>query len=498
MTQPYAIGLDIGTGSAKAIAINISGKIIAASQFFYPALSPQPGFSEQDPEQIWTTFVQCIQTIILQLKEAPAIISLSSCMHSLVAINSEGKPLTNLITWADTRSEAIAEQLRQSTEGKSMYHNSGTPIHSMSPLCKIIWLRENEPDVFNQAALFISIKEYIWHRLFTVYEVDYSIASATGLFHIEKLAWNRAALTLAGIAVNQLSTTVPTHFLRSTLHTSIASQLTVPPNVPFCIGASDGCLANVGSYALRPGIAAITIGTSGAVRLANPAPIQNYEAMLFNYILDEHLFICGGPVNNGGNIIQWTLQYFSDIPSPGKEEYTLLFDTIEKLPAGAQGLLFLPYLYGERAPVWDEKGCGVFFGIKAHHTKAHFLRAAVEGVCYSLLHVLEIVEAATPVIQINVSGGFIHSDTWMHLLADVTGKKLALVQTEDASAVGAALFGMKHTTMIEDYFSLQPGTEIFIEPDWDNHHIHKKNYSIFKTLYGTLKETMHRLHHLNH
>ena len=177
-----------------------------------------------------------------------------------------------------------------------------------------------------------------------------------------------------------------------------------------------------------------------------------------------------------------------------KKNYTDFFKNIETIPAGCQGLLFLPYLYGERAPVWDEKASGVFFGIKSFHTNAHFLRAAVEGICFALKNILEIIEASTQSIeQINVSGGFVNSPTWMQILADVSGKKICLVQTEDASSIGAALLGMKAIKLIHDYASLNPGIDTVIFPNEKNHVAYEKNYSVYKKLYEPLKKLMHEL-----
>jgi len=372
-------GVDIGTGSTKAVAINTEGKVIAVSQSYYPTISPQTGYSEQDPEIIWQAFVKCINEIIVKVQPVPITVSFSSAMHSLVVMNHKNVAITPLITWADTRSEKIAEDIRKSANAEKIYKATGTPIHSMSPLCKIKWLKENEPQIFTEAFKFISIKEFIWFRLFTTYQVDYSIASATGLFNIETFEWNQPSLQLCGITKSHLSEPVPTDFIGKVLDPSIADILHIPADTIFCIGASDGCLANIGSYAIKEGIAALTIGTSGAVRIASARPIDNYSAMIFNYVLDKNTFISGGPINNGGIILKWLFQTFLNIKDPSESDYEAFFKIIETIPAGSQGLLFLPYLYGERAPVWDEKASGVFFGIKSYHTNAHFLRAALEA-----------------------------------------------------------------------------------------------------------------------
>ncbi len=493
--QEYFIGIDIGTGSTKAIAINSNGKIIADSQIYYKTLNPQPGYSEQDPEIMWKAFVSCIKKIIDSIKYPPVSISFSSAMHGLIAVNEQKKPISNLITWADTRSEKIAEQIRKSKEAKSIYKTTGTPIHPMSPLCKVIWLRKNQPSVFKNAFKFISIKEFIWHRLFDVYEIDHSIASATGLFNIKSLKWNKASLKLCGINSGQLSEAKPTNFIRKNANASMINSLSLSAETSFCIGASDGCLANLGSYAMDKGTAALTIGTSGAVRIASNKPVYNFKEMTFNYLLDDKTFICGGPVNNGGNVVQWLFKSFLNTEKPSEKDYENLFIQINSVPAGSRGLVFLPYLYGERAPVWDGKAGGVFFGIKPFHTQAYFVRAVLEGICYSMNQVLQIVESSTSKIEkLIVGGGFIHSKTWMKILADITGKTLLVFETQDSSAVGAALLNMKAMKMIKNYSSLKPTINQIIKPDLEVHRKYEENYTVFKNLYPALKDSMQKIY----
>jgi gluconokinase len=171
---------------------------------------------------------------------------------------------------------------------------------------------------------------------------------------------------------------------------------------------------------------------------------------------------------------------------------------IETVPAGSEGLIFLPYIFGERAPVWDEKSSGIFFGIKSSHTNSFFLRATIEGICYSMKQVMEIVESSTnKIVQLNVGGGFIHSKTWMQILADITGKKLAVVESEDSSAIGAALINMKALKMIEEYDSLQPKNDFVVQPDLENYKIYEKYYAVFKNMYKPMKDLMHQDYQVN-
>lgn len=490
----YILGIDIGTGSVKAVAVNSHGESVDEDQRSYGISAPKLGYHEQDPEEIWSAFIAVCKGIIKKMDAQPMAVSLSSAMHSLIPVNEKGDPLTPMMTWADNRSAEIATRLRTTKEGVDIYKATGTPLHAMSPLCKIIWLRENEPALFQKVYKFISIKEYIWHKLFAEFVIDHSIASSTGLFDINQLTWNQNALKLADITESLLSAPVPTNYSKKyqNVNTSATADF-LPQGTLFVSGASDGCLANLGSAATKPGIGAITIGTSGAVRIASNKPLPNEASMTFSYILDEKTFICGGPVNNGGVALQWWLKN-SGAQQLSSDDYQNFFNEVAKVPPGAKGLLFLPYLTGERAPIWNSESCGTFLGIKLQHTRADFSRAVLEGICFALKDVLDAVEEnAEPVVQINVSGGFTKSAIWVQTLADITGKPMAVIQTDDASAVGAALLALKKIEKQADYPALDTSDQKIFKPDMHNNAIYNQLFAIYKQAYQDLKSTMHKL-----
>jgi len=493
--EDYILGIDIGTGSTKGIGLSLKGKVLASAQHHYLINEPQPGYSEQDPELIWEAFVQCVNEVTTNLGYAPAAVSFSSAMHSLIAVDEKGAPLHPMITWADTRAEKFTSELRTSAQGEAIYRQTGTPIHPMTPLCKLMWMKENDTDLFHKAAKFISIKEYLWYKLFNAFEVDYSLASATGLFDIVKLQWSEEACQLAGITADKLSKPVDTNYTQKALMPYAQKLLGIPANTPFVIGASDGCCANLGSHVTGAGTAALTIGTSGAVRITGNSPVYNFGAMTFNYLLNHNTYVSGGAVNNGGIAVDWLLKKFLNIGKPTDEDYKDLFKAINAVPAGSEGLLFLPYLYGERAPIWDANSSGAYLNIQPQHSQQHFLRAGLEGICFALNDVVNTLEnASANIAQISISGGFISSATWVQTLANVTGKKLVVQQTEDASAMGAIYIAMQQ---------LFPDTELphlpdaqVIEPDAQSHAVYAKMFPLFKKVYEDLKGSMQVLNGL--
>lgn len=489
----YILGIDIGTGSTKAVAINQKGEALFTTQASYPTVSRKPGYSEQDPELLWHALAKCLNAMLDHFKQQPSGVSLSSAMHSVIAVDTSGNALANMITWADNRSAAIANRIRLSAEAEMLYKKTGTPLHTMSPLCKIIWLKENESELFEKTHKFISIKEFIWHKLFNVFEIDHSIASATGLFDIETLSWNDNALLLAGISRDKLSVPVRTEHQRKGIQPSAKVLTKISEDVPFIIGASDGCMANLGSFATDPGVAALTIGTSGAIRVGNTKPTYNFNAMNFNYVLDDKTYISGGPINNGGIILKWYIQTFLNKDLSAEGSYENILNQMDTIAPGADGLIFLPYLLGERAPIWNSDARGVFFGISNRHQQAHFTRAVIEGITMALYHVADGLEhSGLSINQINVSGGFVRSKAWIQILANIFNKKVCLINPEDASALGAAYMALKSLAVISSYDALMPEHITTFLPEPEVHQRYKKNFSTYKKIYENLRELMAR------
>lgn len=489
--KPYVIGVDLGTGSAKAIAIDGDGAIIDTAQMAYPTLQPKSEFQEQDPELIWHAFTKCIRAITSRMGDEPVAIALSSAMHSVIPVGQKGEALMNMMIWADNRSAGIARRIHGLAIGKSIYEECGTPIHAMTPLCKIVWLREHAQDIYSRTAKFISIKEYIWFRLFSKFEVDYSIASATGMMNISGLAWHNDSLITAGIRKDQLSDLVNTNHQRQCTSNALTTLMGISERTVFVIGASDGCLANVGSFATEEGEMALTIGTSGAVRITRKRPMLNFKAMTFNYRLDESTYVCGGPINNGGVALKWYAEKLLGKKLVTAKDYTVLLEALKKTMPGADGLIFLPYILGERAPIWNSDACGIFFGVRAHHEEMHFTRAVVEGISTSLYDITyNMIEAGLDIGQINVSGGFVHSEDWLQLLADMFGRKVCLINTADASAIGAAYLSMKHLGMISDYQQLMPREIRSFAPQPENMASYRKLFLRYRTLYEAVSPLM--------
>lgn len=496
MNEDIYLGCDIGTGSVKVVARTLPGAIVNEAQVFYEVSHPEAGYAEQDPETIRLAFIDCLKQIVKKLPRSPVAIGLSSCMHSLILLDKDGHVLYPMITWEDTRSYKIARRLSASSTGKYLYRQTGTPVHSMSVLCKIAWLTQKKRALIRQTAKFVGIKEYLWHAMFGVYEVDYSIASATGLFNIHNLAWDPKALAFCGIRADQLSDLVPTTFVRKHPVPAFLKHTLLPAGMAYCIGSSDGCMANVGSGIDQSKKAALTIGTSGAVRVTRTKPMADFKSMIFNYVLDENKIVSGGAINNGGNVMKWLFKTFLGTEQPQHADYDDLEEHIAAISPGCDGLLCLPWLTGERAPVWDEQASGIWLGVTRTHTKYHMVKAALEGICFTLKMILISIEKASgPISELHISGGFIQSASWVQTLADIMQKELMIDSIADASSVGAAMWAQHALGVLPSAAASQKPR--MIHPDRLLASSYEKQFRIFRTLYNKTSEDMHALRQLS-
>jgi gluconokinase len=500
----YIIGVDIGTTSTKSIAFDLSGNVLIRKNIGYPVYNPEPTWSEQIPDEIFDAVLNSIREVVEEnnLQENRLLgVGFSSAMHSVIAVDKQGNNITNCIIWADTRSKEYAEYIKKSKVGHDIYMRTGTPVHPMSPLCKLLWIKDNMKGVYENAYKFISIKEYVLYKLFGEYIIDYSVASATGLFDIYDLKWNKNALDLIGISAEKLSMPVSTTYSIKGLKEEYSSSLQISKDVPFIVGGSDGCLANLGANAIKPGDAAVTIGTSGAIRIISDKPNNDVEERIFSYVLTEKHYVLGGPVNNGGIILRWFRDNFSDneieeAKSLNIDTYDIMTEQAAKVVPGAEGLLFLPYLLGERAPYWDANSKGVYFGINIKHKREHFLRALLEGIIFAIYSVGKALEETTGHIEtIYATGGFVRSSLWVQILSDVFNKKVVIAESYESSCLGAAVLTMKALGIIEkieEVEKLVPISKVF-EPDLENNKVYMELFQIYERLYPKLKDEFYNI-----
>ncbi|NCC83125.1 MAG: gluconokinase [Clostridia bacterium] len=435
----YRIGIDIGTTNTKAVLYDEALTPVAASSATYKTYHEQLGFAEQDPDEVLQAFKQVLGEVLATVSTAGdsvELLAFSGAMHSLILVDGEGRPLTRSIIWSDNRAVAEVEAFKATADWLAHYRRTGTPVHSMSPFFKLLWLKRHTT-LLDEAARCIGIKDYILHYLCGEYVCDYSLASATGLFNLRELAWDREALDYLEISSDLLPVPVDGDTRIPVRNRDFLQQLGLPRDLQIVPGASDGCLANLGGFALGDRETTVTIGTSGAVRMTVAEPLFDPEGKTFCYYLTRGKWVIGGAINNGGNVLQW----LDGILYGGEGQiYEALEASASQITIGSDGLLFVPYLFGERAPHWDGRLRASFQGLNAFHTKAHLLRAAVEGLLYNLREVWERLQSlAGKSTKVIASGGFLRSPVWTGMMADIFGVDLYGADEQDSSCLGAVL-----------------------------------------------------------
>lgn len=478
----YSIGIDIGTTAAKAVAFSERGEVLARYATDYKMRHTQPDYSEQDPDEILAAVTSGIQQVVQVLHpHYPSFVSFSAAMHSLILVDEKGKLLTPCIIWADNRAAAIAETLKKRDEGPLFYHSTGVPIHPMSPLCKLLWFKENEPQLFHTAAKFIGIKEYIFHRLFNAFLIDTSIASATGLLNIKTLEWDEQVLSYVGVPSGKLSRVVSTKHV--CYYNNIYTKLMLPAGTPFILGSSDGALSNIGAGAIGSHSMGVTIGTSSAVRVMTAAPQTDHRMRTFCYHANGGNYIVGGASNNGAVVLQW----LKDDLLQTEDSFETLFEQAAAIEPGCDGLLMLPYILGERAPLWNAQAKAVCFGLSIRHTKAYLIRAAMEGIIYNVYSIGKTVAENKNITELYASGGFVNSSLWVQMLCDVFNVKVLVSEALETAASGAAMVGADALNLTTA-FNTEVLTAYF--PEQNKHQVYQKQFNKFERLYELVKSEM--------
>ncbi len=496
--RPYIIAADIGTTSTKALVIDArSGAVLAGTSVEYPLHVPLPDRAEQDPDELYQAVLTAVREVRAKAgvtAEEVKAVSFSSAMHSLIAVDRYGTPITRCITWADNRSADYVEVLKREHDGMGIYRRTGTPLHPMSPLLKLMWFQEHDKETVAKASKFVGIKEYVFYRLFGSWVIDYSLASATGLFNLERLDWDKGALAVAGIAPEQLSEPVPTTHVMTGLLPEAAAELGLRLDTPFVVGASDGVLANLGAGAFEPGVYAVTIGTSGAVRAVVNQPLTDPSGRLFCYALTDRFWVVGGAINNGGILFRWVRDQLATQEAEegrrlGLDPYEHLTNLAAEVPAGSDGLIMLPLLTGERAPYWNANARGVFFGMSLYHQKKHMIRSVLEGVCYGINAVTDALQALTgPAREIRASGGFARSKLWRQMMADVLGAELTVPDAIESSGLGAAQLALVALGEADDF----SGVHAWVQSNF-RHQVNEANHQAYRELTTIYAEVYEQL-----
>nr|NLI49776.1 gluconokinase [Propionibacterium sp.] len=448
--SPIILGLDVGTTAAKASLFSLDGHVRLTASREYPLLNPQPGWHVQEPAAIARGVLDAMREAVARVDAARIVgISISTAMHGLLGLDADLRPVTELLTWADSRAWHQADELNQHSTGPRLHYTSGTPTHPMSPLVKLRWFADHEPDVLHGTAHWVGLKDWVLVVLTGRVATELSTASGSGMLDMEARDWNPEAIELSGVRLDQLPPILDTTDILP-LAEAAAAEIGLPAGLPVVVGAGDGPLGNLGTGAMEPGKAGLSIGTSGAVRMVirMPAVVSG----LFCYALTRDVWVAGGAVSNGGLVQRWLTETYA--PTCDDAEACR---RAEAIPPGSDGLVMIPYLVAERASLWDSEIRGAFLHVRQAHTPDHFLRAGVEGVAYQLWTILRRVRMINRVEEIRATGGVFRSRLWREVVAGVLNRPLVVTGAAEGSGLGAAILGARALGIVG---TLQEGYEL--------------------------------------
>lgn len=436
------VGLDVGTTGVKAVAFGLGSSWRRVAIREYPLLAPAPHQEVQDPAVILIAAQEALAECVAAAAGAEVLaVCVSAAMHGLLGLDSELAPLTPLITWADSRAYQEARALRRS--GPDLHRLTGAPVHPMTPLTKLMWFARHEPQTLARARWWVGLKEHVLAWLTGRLVTELSSASGTGMLELETRTWCEAAIELAGVSIGQLPEILPTTS-RLLLAPAPARATGLAAGTPVVAGAADGPLANLGTGAVVPGVAGLSLGTSGAVRMAVAQPGVDDGRTLFCYALTDSLWVVGGAVSNGGVVVRWAEASLApDLRGAGDSRPDeALLKLAATAPPGSDGLVMLPYLLAERAPLWDPDLPGAYLGLRRDHTRAHLVRAALEGVCIQMRLIVDRLDAVARVELVRATGGVFRAGLWREVMAAMLARPLEVVGEAEGTARGAAALGL--------------------------------------------------------
>jgi gluconokinase len=481
------VGVDVGTTGARAVVFDRDGRPLAEANREYPLYTPRPGWAEQDAVEVAETVLGCIRRAARKAgvsRRQPVAIGLSGTFHSVLPIGPDGQPTRRALIWADTRASAEAVQIRTERDAMALYRRTGCPIHPMYLPAKLRWLRQAD----GPATGYRSIKEYLAFRLTGRWACDLSVASGTGLLGMARREWDPEMLEIAAVRADQLSPLVETTDAVGTLTPAAAAAAGLSAESVVVAGAGDGVLASLGAGAIEPGEMTATIGTSGATRIVTAEPrVDEQQARTWCYYLADGLWVAGAAINNAGIAFRWTGE---KLLRTGPR-YEQVLEWAEQVGPGAGGLLFLPFLTGERAPFWNADARGVLFGLALDHDHRNVARAAVEGVCYRMRSIYDaLAEVAGPVGQVRVTGGFTRSPFWMQMLADVLEQRLWVPTVQEATALGAAALAMVGVGALSRPAEIGRFTAAGppLAPDPARFDLYRRTFALYMRTYWALQE----------
>lgn len=502
----YILAHDLGTSGDKATLFDTDGRLINSVTYGYAANFFNANWAEQDADDWWravcVTTKSLIENAKIDVKDI-AVISFSGQMMGCLCVDKNGRPLRRSIIWADQRAEAQAKKLEDGISQWDFYRLVGHRNTASYGIQKLMWIKENEPEIYENTYKALNAKDYILFQLTGNFYTEYSDADSWGCFDINNLCWSERILSCAGISTEKLPECKPSTYIGGRVTAEAASLTGLWEGTPVVLGGGDGVTANVGTGSVKAGKTYCCMGTSAWITTTTEKPIFDEQMRIVNW---PHIvpgcYAPNGTMQTAGGSINWMKEQICrieqyDAKVNGKSPFDYINEEIMKSPAGANGIIFLPYLLGERAPRWDSDAKGAFIGLKAENTRNDLLRSVLEGVAMNLAVCLDVLKTRVRIDEIMVIGGGARGGVLRQIMADIFDTKIIVPSVlEEAGSMGAAITGGVGVGLYQDFEVADRFIQInaIHEPNKENSERYRELRELFDELYYALKPLYKKMH----
>jgi xylulokinase len=502
----YLLGIDVGTTGTKALLVDPAGQVVARATRDYPLHTPRPGWAEQDPHHWWQATIAVIREVLATSGASPDQVrglGLSGQQHGSVFLDKDGQVLRQALLWCDQRTAAQCQWIHDTVGFQKVVEETLNPVLTGFQAPKIVWLRDNEPELYARLRMILLPKDYVRYRLSGEFATEVSDAAGTSLLNVARRHWSEVMLRGLGLTPDMLPKVYESPVASTAVCETAARETGLSAGTPIAGGGGDNACSAVGNGVIEKGIVAVSVGTSGTVfaPMLEPKYDPKLRVHTFCHAVPGQWHAMGVMLSAGGSL-RWfrdalCAEEKAEAAREGVDPYEIITREAATAPLGSEGLLCLPYLTGERTPHADPHARGVFVGLGLRHTKAHLARAVMEGVCYGLRDSLEILrEMKLPIREIRNTGGGSRSSFWRQMQSDVFRAPLMSMAIDEGAAFGAALLGGVAGGLWPDVpaaCAAAVRTREPVKPDRRASLVYNRYYRVYRRLYRSLKRDFAKL-----
>lgn len=499
--RQYLLGIDIGTSACKVALFSKEGEVIAQAAQDYKVYYPKKHHAEQNPQEWWAAVCKAVREVVKLSGISPEEIrgiGVDGQSWSAIAVDKDGSVLTNTPIWMDTRADAICSHLNKTIGGDRIFEAAGNSFRPSYATAKILWYKENLPEVYRKTDKILQSNSFIVYRLTGEVSQDKSQGYGLHCFNNKTGNWDDNMCSALGIDPNMLPPIYDCHQVVGKVTQRAAEEAGLCAGIPVVAGGLDAACGTLGAGVIHPGETQEQGGQAGGMSICMDTYRTDPRLILSFHVVPGQWLLQGG-TTGGGGVMRWFEQEFGAYERSlkekmGKSSLEQFNEEAAGIPAGSEGVIFLPYMSGERSPIWDIHAKGVYYGLDFSKTKGHMLRASMEGVAYALKHNLDAAkEAGADVNVLRAMGGSANSLLWTQIKSDITGKPILVPSSDTATTLGAAILAGVGTGVYRDFeeaVNLTVHINRSHEPNRENFEIYQKNFKKYKKLYENLKDLM--------